>query len=66
MPKKKENKESTLLSPEEVSKYVPENPIPKIQNDMPLGLDSVFALAKNSGASVIGEAKNNAALPQNK
>lgn len=58
---KKKNKP---LSPQELAKYKPENPIPKIQQELPLDLNNVFNLAKASGATIIGqEPKNITPIP---
>ncbi len=66
MAKKKLKKETLKqLSPQELAAYVPENPIPKIQEVIGLGLNSTYDLALQSGASPIGPVPNSSqTIPQ--
>ena len=64
MAKKTTEKKSAALSPAELAAYKPEDQIPKIQAEFAFGLDSTLALAKQSGASVIGDVHKPATLPQ--
>lgn len=49
------NKNNKPLSPQELAKYQPEDILPKMQEEFPLGLNNVFNLATASGATVIGK-----------
>lgn len=60
---KKQDK-AKQLSPVELSKYIPEDPIPKLQQQASFGLDSTFELAKQSGVTVVGAAENSSPIPQ--
>lgn len=52
------------LSPQELAKYQPEDVLPKMQEDFPLGLSNIFDLATASGAVVVGKkAQNNQSTP---
>lgn len=57
-------KQAKQLSPSELAKYTPEDPIPKLQAQATFGLESTFELAKQSGVSIIGEIITPTQIPQ--
>ena len=64
MAKKPSKQLKKQLSPGELAKYIPEDPIPRIQTTVGFGLDSTFDLAMKSGATVVGNTSTSIPLPQ--